>query len=443
MTFIKAPSDIDPKKYSPSATGHEAFYGLPKNIEYCTRCVISNQRPVSADEFGHTAKTAKASMNIDDDGSCDACKFSDIKRDEIDWDERERELIALCDRYRRDDGRYDCLLPGSGGKDSIFASHVIKYKYGMNPLTVTWAPHLQTDWGRTNFQAWIDAGFDNYLFTPNSRIHRLLTRLALENICHPFQPFMMGQKAFAPKLASVLDIPLVIYGDNPAEHGDAIEKNFAPQRDWSQFSNTDPESIFLGGLPIQALKEDFELTDNDLEPYIPAHPDELKAKNLDVQWLSYYKPWHVQGHYYYAVENSNFIPSPERSPGTFSKYNSIDDKIDDFHFYTTYIKFGYGRASQEACFELRNGDLTRDEALSLAQSYDGEFPERFTKEVFEYLSVPASECPTFAERFEQPVMDRVYFDKLMDRFRSPHLWMIEDGEWKLRHTVWDARQTGS
>jgi len=438
MTFIKAPRDIDFDKYSSSAVNSEAFYGLPEKITYCSHCIISNQRPVSANEFVHTAKTAKTSMKMDNQGKCDACRFADMKQNQIDWQERDRELVALCDKYRRDDGRYDCLLPGSGGKDSIFASHLLKYKYGMNPLTVTWAPHLQTDWGWENFKAWIDSGFDNYLFTPNSRVHRLLTRLALETICHPFQPFMMGQKAFAPKMAALLDIPLVIYGDNPAEHGDAIEKNNTPQRDWSQFSNSDPDSIFLGGLSVDALKTDFGLTKNDLEPYIPAHPDYLKSKNLDVQWLSYYKPWHVQGHYYYAVENTNFIPSPERSPGTFSKYNSIDDKIDDFHFYTTYIKFGYGRATQEACFELRNGDLTRDESVSLAQTYDGEFPERFTKEVFSYLSLPESEFPKCADSFEQPNMDRTYFEGLINRFRSPHLWQFENGEWSIRHPVWDV-----
>jgi hypothetical protein len=177
MTFIKAPRDIDFGKYSPSAVNPEAFYGLPEKITYCSHCIISNQRPVSANEFVHTAKTAKTSMKMDNQGKCDACRFAGMKQNQIDWQERDRELVALCDKYRRDDGHYDCLLPGSGGKDSIFASHLLKYKYGMNPLTVTWAPHLQTDWGWENFKAWIDSGFDNYLFTPNSRVHRLLTRI--------------------------------------------------------------------------------------------------------------------------------------------------------------------------------------------------------------------------------------------------------------------------
>ena len=87
-------------------------------------------------------------------------------------------------------------MPGSGGKDSFYASYILKYKYKMNPLTVTWAPHIYTDWGWHNFQAWIKSGFDNYLFTPNGKTQRLLTRLAIEKIFHPFQPFIMGQNLF-------------------------------------------------------------------------------------------------------------------------------------------------------------------------------------------------------------------------------------------------------
>ena len=106
----------------------------------------------------------------------------------------EKELKELCDKYRKSDGSYDCIIPGSGGKDSFFTSHILKEKYGMHPLTVTWAPHIYTEWGWRNFQKWIHAGHDNYLLTPNGRVHRLLTRLATEILYHPFQPFFFGQK---------------------------------------------------------------------------------------------------------------------------------------------------------------------------------------------------------------------------------------------------------
>ena len=129
------------------------------------------------------------------------------------------------------------------------------------------------------------------------------------------------------------------------------------------------------------------------------------------------------------------MASPERTPGTYSKYNSIDDRIDDFHYYTTITKFGIGRATYDASQEIRSGDITRDEGVALVRRFDGEFPERFAEENFRYLSIPEKEFPVASKMFEQPVMDRKYFMMLADHFRSPHLWKFEGGEWRLRHTV--------
>ncbi len=194
-----------------------AKYGLPSDVMFCKKCIISNQRPNSAVEFAHTAKSKKQTIGFDEEHICDACRVAE-KKASINWQAREEELRALCDKHRSTDGSYDCLVPGSGGKDSFVAAHMLKYKYGMHPLTVTWAPHVYTEWGWRNFQRWIHAGFDNYLCTPNGRVHRLLTRLAVENLFHPFQAFILGQKSLAPKMAVLHQIPLVFYGENEAEY---------------------------------------------------------------------------------------------------------------------------------------------------------------------------------------------------------------------------------
>ena len=118
-----------------------------------------------------------------------------------------------------------------------------------------------------------------------------------------------------------------------------------------------------------------------------------------------------------------------------SKYNSIDDRIDDFHYYTTFIKFGIGRATYDAAQEIRSADITREEGVALVHKFDGEFPERFADEIFKYLSIPAKEFPEASRMFEQPLLDRDYFMQLADTFRSPHLWQRDNGAWKLRHVV--------
>ena len=410
-------------------------YGLPLGVGFCRRCVISNQRPNSAVEYEHTTASVKKTINFDGEGVCDACRLAEQKHATIDWNERERKLRALCDKHRKTDGSYDCVVPGSGGKDSFYAAHMLKYKYGMHPLTVTWAPHIYTEWGWRNFEAWIHAGFDNFLCTPNGRVHRLVTRLAVENLFHPFQPFIFGQKALAPKMALLHKIPLVFYGENEAEYGNPIADTDSARRDWSYFTASEKSKIYLGGTSIAHLQEHFGVDAHELQPYMPADPAAIERENVEVHYLGYYLKWHPQSCYYYSVEHGGFQASPERTPGTYSKYNSIDDRIDDFHYYTTYTKFGIGRATYDAAQEVRSGDITREEGVALVQRFDGEFPDRFADEIFRYLSIPEKEFPQASQMFEQPIMDREYFDNLADSFRSPHLWKRVAGQWSLRHVV--------
>ena len=439
MEQIKYPEPVNLTQFTKGNTELETLYGLPASVKYCKMCVISNQRPNSAVEYDHTKDSKKETIHFGEDGICDACKFTERKRHEIDWQDRDKQLRELCDRYRKNDGSYDCIVPGSGGKDSFYASHILKTQYGMHPLTVTWAPHVYTDWGWKNFQSWIHAGHDNYLMTPNGRVHRLLTRLSTELLFHPFQAFMFGQKSLAPKMALLFNIPLVFYGENEAEYGNPISDTDNAKRDWSYFTAEDQTKIYLGGVSVGELKSDFGVEQNDLQPYLPADPNQIAEKKVEVHYLGHYLKWHPQSCYYYAVEYGGFQASPERTPGTYSKYNSIDDRIDDLHYLTTGIKFGIGRASYDAAQEIRSGDINREEGVALVKKFDHEYPYRFEDELFQYLSLEKREFPIASEMFEHPIMDRDYFNLLTDKFRSPHLWVNESGTWRLRHPIWETQ----
>lgn len=396
----------------------EARYGLPKEVRFCKRCVMSNQRPASSIEFKHSKTHRHRAMHFDEEGVCDACRVAE-KKEQIDWKQRESELLRLLDRYRQNDGYYDCLVPGSGGKDSGYAAHVLKYEYGMHPLTVTWPPILCTDIGLRNFRNWIEVGgFDNVTFKPNGQAHRLLTKLAIQNLLHPFQTFILGQKNLAPKVALKYEIPLIFYGENEAEYGNPIADNEISLRDKSYYTMQNLEEVFLGGVPIGELLEKYNLPVNDLMAYLPAAHKDLERSKIEVHYLGYYLKWTPQESYYYAVEHCGFEANPVRTEGTYSKYNSLDDKIDGFHYYTTFIKFGIGRATYDASQEIRNRHLTREEGVALVRRFDGEFPSRYFHEVMECIG-----------------MDPDEFLKLCDDFRSPHLWKRENGEWKLRHQV--------
>lgn len=397
----------------------ETYYGLPQEVKYCKRCVMSNQRPVSYPEFKHRPDRKAPTIHFDDEGICDACRFAEVK-EQINWQQREEELLRLLDRHRRNDGGYDCIVPGSGGKDSVYAAHLLKYKYGMHPLTVTWPPILYTEYGYRNFKRWIEVGgFDNLTFKPNGRVQRLLTRLSIENLLHPFQSFILGQKNLAPKIALQYDVPLVFYGENEAEYGNPIADNNSSLRDKSFYTFDHLDDIYLGGVSVPELQEKHNVDLVDLRAYLPADSNALAQSDIEVHYLGYYLPWTPQEAYYYAVEHTGFEARPFRTQGTYSKYNSIDDKIDDLHYYTTYIKFGIGRATYDASQEIRNRHLTREEGVALVRRFDGEFPDRYFREIMEYLEI-----------------DPEHFMELCDRGRSPHLWeRAANDEWTLKHQV--------
>ncbi|TAJ10987.1 MAG: N-acetyl sugar amidotransferase [Nitrospirae bacterium] len=379
---------------------------------------MSNQRPSSSIEFKHGKDRRHATLQFNEDGVCDACKVAE-KKDAIDWEQRESELLELLDKHRRKDGYYDCVVPGSGGKDSAYAAHVLKYKYGMHPLTITWPPILYTDVGLKNFRSWIEiGGFDNVTFKPNGRAQRLLTRLAIENLLHPFQTFILGQKNLAPKIAAKYKVPLIFFGEHEAEYGNPIAETSSSLRDKSYFVMQDLSEVQLGGVSIRELQDRYGLSLNEIMPYLPADYKELEQSQIEVRYLGYYLKWTPQECYYYAVEHTGFEANPVRTEGTYSKYNSLDDKIDGFHYYTTFIKFGLGRATYDASQEIRNKHLTREEGVALVRRFDGEFPERYFQEVMEYIGMKP-------ERFLE----------LCDQFRSPHLWAKEGGQWRLRHPV--------
>lgn len=395
----------------------KAFYGLPNKVRFCKKTLISNQRPNSELEFKHNIKTKKKTINIDKNGLSDAWKYS-LEKKKIDFKKREIKLLRLLDKHRGKHGKYDCVVPGSGGKDSCYASHILKFKYGMNPLTVTWPPILYTTYGYKNFKNWLKTGnLDNITGKRNEKLMSFLTSSSIKNLLHPFQTFILGQKIFPIKVALKHKIPLVFYGDNEAEHGNPIADNATSLRNKSFHTLKDKDEIYLGGIQYRNLIDKYKFNPKDLDVFLPPSQKLFDETNIEVRYLGYYLKWVPQEVFYYSVKNCGFIPRPFRSAGTYSKYSGIDDKIDDLHFYTTYIKFGIGRATYDVAQELRNGHLSIEEGKRLIKKYDGEFPDRYFLEIMKYLNLDPKE-----------------FLQLVDKFRSPHLWKKTKKKWMLRYT---------
>ena len=220
-------------------------------------------------------------------------------------------------------------------------------------------------------------------------------------------------------MAKLLGIKLVFFGENPAQYGGVEGEELSPIADSRYFTDDHQNSMLVSGLTLQQLEADHGITRNDLKYYLPLTSPEFESLNLDIRWLGHYIKFHPQYNFYYAQEKTAFQPNDQRTEGTYSRYNSIDDKLDCLHYWTGFIKFGMGRTSHEASQEVRNGDLTREEAVSLVHKYDGELPLRYLPEILEYLDMTKEE-----------------FLSIVDSFRSPHLWeRSDDGSWVLKHQV--------
>jgi N-acetyl sugar amidotransferase len=382
------------------------LYNLPEEVKFCARCTISNQRP---------------RITFDDEGVCSACRFGERKRTQVDWDDRDRQLRELCDRHRKDNGDYDVIVPSSGGKDGSFVAHQLKFEYGMNPLAVTWAPLRPTEIGRRNLDAFIQAGFDHVLGTPNGVVTRRLTELAFRHLGDPFQPFIYGQTNYPMHMAVKYDVPLIMYGENgEVEYGGDMKNANRPTRDIQ-----DHDGHYFSGKPPEFWAE-HGLSLADLKPFMaPPYQDILKNQT-EIHFFSHYKFWDPQENFYYCREHTGFNPNTERSEGTFSKYASLDDRVDGFHYYLGFIKFGIGRTTSDTAHEIRDGKITREEGAALVRRYDGEFPARHYAEFLEYAGITDEE-----------------FQEVVDSWRSDHIWKKTADGWELRHAVWHPEGVGS
>ena len=390
-----------------------------KIVVNCKLCLMTNQKPFSVNETKNESNQKKNTLLFNNQGVCSACENIKSKKN-IDWNQREKELWRICDKFRSKDGKYDCIVSGSGGKDSMFQAHILKYKFKMNPLTVTYSPILKTKIGDRNLTNWVNiGGFDNYTFSPNGKVLSILTREAFKNILHPSQPFKIGIKTFAAKMAKRFNINLVFYGELYSDYGSSsnISDAYYPL-EWLTNDN-DLDDIHIGGLKVKEIKKKYNfLRNQDFIPYMPLKKTDFNDLNLNILFLGWFLKWDPQEIYYYSTKNSGFLLDDYRSDGSYGRYSSVDDKMEYLHFYCSYIKFGIGRCRLDASQEIRNGHITRDEGINLCKKFEGEFPKRYLEDCFDFMGY------SFKEAIE-----------IIDKFRPDHLWKKNKNKWIRKQEI--------
>ena len=377
----------------------QKLYNLPTKVIFCKKCTISNQRP---------------RIIFNENNICSACQYSESKKKKIDWDLRDKELQKLCDKHRKNNGDFDVIVPCSGGKDGSFVAHQLKTRYGMKPLTCTWSPLVRSEIGIKNLNAFVKCGFSHILGTSNIETTRKLTNLCFKHLGDPFQPFIYGQTNFPLKVAVQNNVSLVMYGENgEVEYGGDMKNANRPTRDLEDHT----KHYFSGVYPTFWTKHGMSI--KDLKEYMPPPKEDILKNKTEIHFFGYYKFWDPQENFYYCIDNTNFSPNPNKTEGTYSKYASLDDELDSFHFYLAYIKFGIGRATSDSAHEIRDGKITREEGILLVNKFDREFPLKYFKVFLEYCKISKTE-----------------FDQIIDSWRSEHLWGKNNiNEWFLKNKI--------
>jgi imidazoleglycerol phosphate synthase cyclase subunit len=374
-------------------------------MRWCTRCVYPS---ISA-----------APMEFDDAGVCMGCRMGEAK-DAItsaEWERRRALLRETLETYRcRDGSRYDCVIPVSGGKDSYFQTHVIKNELGMNPLLVTYNGNNYTEVGWRNVHRMKDVfGVDHIFYSPGVDLLRRLNRLGFVIMGDMNWHAHVGITTLPVREAALHSVPLVIWG----EHGYLDLSGQFSMYDFPEMSYRDRLEHFARGYEWSFMVGQLGITSAEMIPY--KYPSDRTLFDLDVRglYLGNFLHWEANEHGRMVVEKYGFEVSAEPFDRTYRRMSNLDDMHENgVHDYLKYIKFGYGRATDHVCKDIRARILSRDQGIELVRRYDHVKP-RDLQRWLTYVGMTEDE-----------------FDRVADTFRDPRVWRREAGRW-VRDELWE------
>lgn len=364
-------------------------------LRYCKTCLMPDTRP---------------RIEFNADGVCNACLTAAEKR-EVDWDARLAEFRKLVEENKPAASEYDCVVPWSGGKDSSTIAHKLKFEHGLNPLLVTFSPLIPNEVGEHNCEALRRAGFDHILVRPNQRVSRHLSQRFFRERGNPKVHWDAGVNSAPVQVAVRFGIPLIFY----AEHGESEYGGRVLSEEHKKIRDiTEVLEHQIGDYSENWLDEVVE--ERDLAPYVYPDLEDVERVGVKAMYFAYFFSWDVYENYDYISSHIDFRTAESgRSDGTFTNFDSLDDKIDNLYYYMQFIKFGFGRATRDASRQIYRGRMTREQGLDLVRKYDDEFPHSFHAETLDYLEM------------EQPE-----FERIVDLHRNAEIWEEGVNGWRLR-----------
>jgi N-acetyl sugar amidotransferase len=369
------------------------------SVKFCKSCFTPNTRP-------------RIVFNNQD--TCNAC-LNSKEKNKINWKQREREFYKIILNIKKDSKKnkrvYDCIVPWSGGKDSSSIALKLKYNFSLNPLLVTFSPLIINEIGAHNREELLKQGFDSFFFRPNQKVARILSKRFFIERGNPKVAWDAGINSVPVQVAIAYKIPYIFY----AEHGESeygglvLSEKSKKLRDVKEVIEHQ-----IGDYPENWENKD--VLKSDLSPYVYPSKVILKKNKILAYYFSYFFKWSMFDNYNYVKKMlPNFRENSQgRTEGTFTNFDSLDDKIDDLYYYMQYIKFGFGRSTRDVSRFIQNGHLNKSEGLKYIKKYDGEYPKRNLQVVLDYLS-----------------LKKYDFDEVIDKHRNLEIWKPKDNSWEL------------
>ncbi|HEY9759818.1 MAG TPA: N-acetyl sugar amidotransferase [Oculatellaceae cyanobacterium] len=358
-------------------------------MRYCNKCVMPDTKP---------------DLHFDEQGVCDACRSAELKETGIDWNERRLALEQIIEQARSKDGsRYDCIVPVSGGKDSFFQTYTM-LEYGLKPLCVSFEPTYPTELGKVNLTNLGKLGVDIIQLRKNPHVYRRLCQIAFRRVGDHDWPNHVGIFTFPIRQAINYGIPLIVWGENSQlEYGGplrATQRNCLDRRWLEEFGG------LLGYRVADMVDEGIPLS--DLKPYSYPTDEELKNAGVLGIFLGYYLKWDARPQVE-IVKKLGFTTKQDGPvEGTYTDYENLDCAFTAVHDYLKFVKFGFGRATDHACLDIRNGRITRDQGIELVKEYDGKLPRKALSEFLNYMEMNEEE-----------------FHRIVDSFTNRHIFEQE------------------
>ena len=368
------------------------------NLRWCSNCLAMSTRP---------------RINFDELGRCNACQWTERKKT-FDWSARFDQLGDLLDSYRRRDGRFDVLVPVSGGKDGSYVAYNLKHKFGMNPLCVTVTPPLALPVGEENLRNFVQSGFNHVSVNVHSEVLRKLDRQGFIDKGFPYFGWLTAIQTVPMHIALGFEIGLVIYGeDGEVEYGGSTETSENPILDIEYIKR-----VWLESGHDLVLSSFADINRSDIRLFEFPSDEELDRNPIQQTTWSYFENWDPYRNYLIAKEHCGLQESSDSNVGTFTNFAQNDQALYSLHCYLMYLKFGFGRANQDASIEIRRGAMVRDQALNLVRLYDGHFPEEHIATYLDYYEMSFDE-----------------FDSILDKWVNKNLFQKVDGRWQPLFTI--------